>query len=71
MPLEDRPPTVKPRGSCGLTKVGLSDDELALVESWLVEYPDQAVATRLAEDGYEVSYQILAKHRLQRCHCFR
>lgn len=72
MALADKPPAHKPRGSCGLgDKLGLTADEITLVESWLGHYSDQAVSDRLAEDDYRVSAQVIGRHRLGKCSCTR
>lgn len=71
MPLTDKPPTVTKRGKCGIERLGLSEAELDILTSWLGRYSDQAISDRLAEDDYQVSAQVVGRHRLRKCNCHR
>jgi len=69
--LTDKPPTHTKRGSCGVEKMRLTDDELQILTSWLGQYSDQSISDRLAEEGHNVSGQVIRRHRLKNCGCFR
>jgi len=69
--LTDKPPTVTKRGKCGIERLGLTDAELGILDGWLGRYSDQAISDRLAEEGHDASHQVVRRHRLKRCNCFR
>lgn len=71
MALTDKPPNITKRGRCGIERLGLSEAEHAILDGWIGHYSDQAISDRLAEDDYVVSAQVVGRHRLRKCNCFR
>lgn len=73
MPLADTPPVAPPTSKrCGIAKLDLDDQDAATLDEWLGKWPDAWIADRLAEEtGKHVTYQIVQRHRHQRCSCYR
>ena len=74
MALTNKPPSIRKPGSvCGIARLGLTDAEQGILESWLADdrYTAGAISERLAEDDYLVSYQVVTRHRAGRCGCGR
>ena len=73
MALSDSPPALTKRGGCGIARLDLTDAERAILDAWLADdrYSARRISERLAEDDYQVSYQIVSRHRAGTCGCDR
>ena len=72
MSLADTPPEIKKRNHCGVYKLGLTNEDTEALNGWLGNYSDAAIAERLRDyTGKDIGGQTIARHRQQRCSCYR